>query len=217
MGLNVPKGIIKADANRILPSSEMFLHYGSVAAFSDYFRYVMIKKTNEMWIDADTICLSELFFEKEEYVFLEESPGIYNGTLLKMPSNSTLSKFLNKKSYILKNKNVAEKPLNLKSEKFWENWVYLGPKLLTEAVSILNLEDKAVPTTLASIIEISFEDPFDLLWNPLNKDLILSRAQEATCLTFFNSWIDQRGLDKNKILNGSAMHYFSNIFAKNKI
>ena len=200
MNLDVPSGVIKENANNIIPFSEVFLHYGKYAAFSDYFRYAMIQKTNEMWVDADTICLSELFFDDRDYVFLEEAPKIYNGTLLKMPADSTLSRFLNKKSKALKGNNVSGNTIDS-----WDVWTYIGPKLVTEGVCLLSLQDKSVPAIEASVIEIHHENPFDLLWNPKNTDSMLDRIGSATCLTYFNSWIDQKGFDKNQIPEGSVM------------
>ena len=70
MNLEVPDGVIKADANRILKEKEVFTHFGKYAAFSDLFRYAMILKTGEMWVDTDVFCFSKDFFEDAEYLFV---------------------------------------------------------------------------------------------------------------------------------------------------
>jgi hypothetical protein len=212
MELDVPPGVIKVDANTIVSKSEIFFHYGKLAAFSDYFRYVMIAKTDEMWVDIDTICLSEYFFEGLDYCFLEESPGIYSGTFLKMPSNSNLSVFLNKKARIAKSFYVNDSTVNFENNLNWESWTYLGPKLLTDAVNKLSLQEYSQPASIASVIEIDHENPFDLLWNPLNYEEMSKRISSAIALTFFNSWIDQRNLDKDNIVPGSMMWEFQKKF-----
>lgn len=211
MSLEVPKGINKLDANLILQESQIFLHYGKLAAFSDLFRYKMIQKTSDMWIDIDTICLSDDFFEKDSYVFLEESPGIYSGTLLKMPPNSNLCSFLNKRADNIKN-SYTNIEVDFAKNLNWDSWTYLGPRLVTDAINLLSLNSYAKSVHEAAVIEINHEDPFDLLWNPANFDLVYDRLSDAKCLTFFNSWIDQRNLDKNTILTGSVMNFFQKTF-----
>lgn len=212
MNLKVPPGVIKVDANKIVPDSDIFFHYGKLAAFSDYFRYVMISKTGEMWVDIDTICLSEYFFEDKEYVFIEESAGIYAAGILKMPSNSNLSAFLNKKAagirYVgsIAENDIASHSLN------WDNWTYIGPKLLTEAVKILSLQKHAQPYVIVSGIDIINENPYELLWNPKNRQRMDDRLSNSLSLTFFNSWLDQRNLDKNITPEGSVMYELAKKF-----
>jgi hypothetical protein len=205
MELDVPPGVIKVDANSIVPKSEIFLHYGKLAAFSDYFRYEMILKTNEMWVDVDTICLSEYFFDDKEYVFIEEAPNVYAGGVLKMPSNSDLSIFLNKRAKSIKSFYVDDSSVNFENSLDWKSWTYLGPNLLTDAVTSLSLQKYSQPASLTSVIDINREDPFDLLWNPANYSEMIKRVSPAIALTFFNSWIDQRNLNKDNFIPGSMI------------
>ena len=202
MDLEVPAGVTKVDANTIIPKSEIFLHYGKLAPFADYFRYRMIKQTSEMWVDADTICLSDYFFEDREYVFIEEMPDFFAQGILKMPSNSDLSNFLNERSSELifeRNESGNYHPSTWTPSDA-KSWIYLGPALLTEAVKKFSLESYGVPALELSGIDISVseENPYELLWNPANKDFMMERLKSSKSVTFFNSSLDMRGVGEYK-------------------
>jgi hypothetical protein len=193
MDLDVPPGVVKADANEIVPKSDIFIHYGKLAPFADYFRYKMIAKTNEMWVDADTICLSEYFFEDKEYVFIEEMPNFFAQGILKMPADSDLSKFLNEHASKLKFQN---KEYIKDGEFIASEWIFLGPKLLTEGVEKFSLQKYGQPALIVNGLDISIiaEDPYDLLWNPKNLNIMTDRLKSSISLTFFNSSLNWRGL-----------------------
>jgi len=213
MDLEVPPGIVKVDANTIVPESEVFIHYGKLAPFADYFRYAMIAKTNEMWVDADTICLSEYFFEDKEYVFIEERPNFYAQGILKMPSDSEVCKFLDKASSELRFQNVEE----FKDGEFNpETWLFLGPKLFTEAVNKFFLQEHGQPPLKVNGLQLGIEDPYLLLWDSKNYDFMFERLKSSTCLTFFNSALDLRGLSehKNNLPKGSFMAKLEKKFLK---
>jgi hypothetical protein len=211
MDLEVPPGVVKADANEIIPESEVFVHYGKLAPFADYFRYKMISKTNEMWVDADTICVSDYFFEDKDYVFIEEMPGFYAQGILKMPSDSDLSKFLNDRaSTLLANRNKnGSLDINTWNEEDNKSWIFLGPGLLSEAVNKLSLQEHGQPALLVNGLDLSVskEDPYDLLWNPENHDTIMKRLSSSVSITFFNSSLDFKDLTdvKNILTEGSVM------------
>ena len=60
----VPQGVTIKDTNEILPESEIFRNNrGSVAAFSDWFRYTMLNKRGNYWVDMDTIFLKPFSFD----------------------------------------------------------------------------------------------------------------------------------------------------------
>jgi hypothetical protein len=214
MDLKVPPGIVKVDANEIVPEADVFLHYGKLTAFSDYFRYEMILKTNEVWADVDTICLSEYFFDDKEYVFIEEASGVYAGGVLKMPSDSELSIFLHEQADRLRFENAKETDVVFHKDFDWASWSYIGPTLLTKAVSKLSLQKHAQPALVINGLDLSTERPYDLFWNPDYRDMMLKRLPSSVSLTFFNSVLDQYNLDKNTIPEGSLMWEFEKKFLK---
>lgn len=178
----------------------------------------MIAQTGEMWVDADTICLSNYFFEDKDYVFIEEKPGFYAQGILKMPQDSKLCTSINMKAKAL----IADKnESGVFSASSWtdsdaKSWIFLGPGLLTEVVNDLDLGHHAQTALRVNGIDLSVntEDPYDLLWNPENLKLIAERLKESVSFTFFNSSLELRGLSsaKNSLVDGSYMWWLSKIF-----
>jgi hypothetical protein len=211
MDLDVPPGIVKVDANTIAPESDVFYHYGKLAPFADYFRYKMIAKTDEMWVDADTVCLSEYFFEDKEYVFIEEMPDFYAQGILKMPSDSDLCKFLNEAAasrMVNKNEN-GNFSVSTWTQEDGKSWIFLGPGLLTEAVKKLSLQQYGQPVLEVNGLDISVsgESPYELFWNPTNCPQMLDRLKSSRSMTFFNSSLELNGLVEklNDFPEGSVM------------
>jgi hypothetical protein len=90
--LDLPAGVIVRDANEILPESSVFFYgdgagigRGSVAAFSNLFRYHMLHQIGGWWVDADVICLSETIPESEIFVGWEY-PDLIGSAILKFPA-----------------------------------------------------------------------------------------------------------------------------------
>jgi hypothetical protein len=84
---NLPSEITFVDAEEILESSwlDRFRVRGkpSLQHFSDLFRYVMIRKTGSIWIDADLVCLKKFFPSKSGEIFgLESGTGLINNAIL---------------------------------------------------------------------------------------------------------------------------------------
>jgi hypothetical protein len=95
----VPDGVVVKDANEILPSSEIFCYgehtgmfKGSLAAFSNLFRYELLLKRGGYWVDLDIICLK--FFDfSEPYVFGKVDECEVGSAVIKTPKNCDLSRF----------------------------------------------------------------------------------------------------------------------------
>lgn len=86
----VPDGVELRDAGDILPESEIVRHCnGSVAPFSDWFRYELMKRGLGTWIDTDLYLLGQLD-EGRPYLFGEERPGVINNAVLRLPADSPL-------------------------------------------------------------------------------------------------------------------------------
>jgi hypothetical protein len=216
MDLAVPAGVIKADANTILKEKEVFTHFGKYAAFSDLFRYAMIIKTGEMWIDTDMFCFSENFFEDTEYLFVEEATGIYCGNLLKLPKNSEIVKWLYSNAKINgASLAIADPEKNLK-DLSWESWTYIGPALLTKAIKKYGLEKFAIDKRQGHLLDIHNEDPRKFFWDADFLEKTLERASKAASGSFFNSWLDQRHFNKNELTKGSAVELFYNKYVIGK-
>ena len=83
------------DASLILPESAVVRHRrGSVAPFSDWFRYELLKRGAGTWIDTDMYLLRPLD-EEVEHLFGEERSGVINNAVLRLPASSpTLQELL---------------------------------------------------------------------------------------------------------------------------
>src|SRR5205823_4237725 len=86
--IGIPDGVELQDASRVLPATAVVRHRrGSVAPFSDWFRYELLKRGLGTWIDTDMYLLRPLD-EQAEHLFGEERPGVINNAVLRLPADS---------------------------------------------------------------------------------------------------------------------------------
>jgi len=94
----IPKGVILKDANAIIPEAEIFYYQhgeksglgkGSVAGFSDIFRYKLLYEKGGWWVDMDVTCLKPFDFSAP-YVFRAHDFLPVVGNIMKCPPNSPL-------------------------------------------------------------------------------------------------------------------------------
>jgi hypothetical protein len=86
--IGIPDGVELEDAASILPPSAVVRHRrGSVAPFSDQFRYELLKRGLGTWIDTDMYLVGPLD-EHGTHLFGEERPGIINNAVLRLPADS---------------------------------------------------------------------------------------------------------------------------------
>ena len=70
---NIPEGVIIKDGNNILDKKHIFYYEGSIAPFSDLFRYKLLFEKGGVWTDCDIICINRLPIDKQhEYIFVAE-------------------------------------------------------------------------------------------------------------------------------------------------
>jgi hypothetical protein len=70
---NIPEGVIIKDGNNILDKKHIFYYEGSIAPFSDLFRYKLLFEKGGIWTDCDIICINRLPIDKQhEYIFVAE-------------------------------------------------------------------------------------------------------------------------------------------------
>jgi hypothetical protein len=185
MEMSVPSGVNKIDASTIVPQDKVFTYHGQYAGFSDYFRYRMIQLTGTMWVDADTLCLTDKFFEEDEFVFIRESDYLIAGGILQMPQDHILTAYLNKQT---------EKLIpQLKKFQDKEKWAALGPLLLTKFVKKLKLERHAQPAEKVNVLD-HWSKGSDF-WDPSKTDEIINDCLKAYSATMFTGTLRARGFD----------------------
>lgn len=121
LSMEVPRGVTKRDAREIVPEKNIFLVKNSYAAFSDVFRYNMLHKLDLIWVDADTLCLTDDWsFFKDDILFCSEYDDYYVGGVLKLPMNSKITTYLTSQVGFVDPSSMY--------------WAEMGPILLTKAI-----------------------------------------------------------------------------------
>lgn len=94
---NVPIGTILKDANEILDKSEIFTYKNkSYSAISNRFRFELLYKKGNMWVDTDVVSIKKYnFTEDDKYIIFTESNKKYNeekigACILKFPKGDPI-------------------------------------------------------------------------------------------------------------------------------
>ena len=87
---NVPDGVRVRDAREILPEHRVIRHHsGSVALFSNHFRYELQRRGLGTWIDCDVYLLKPIDLDRPA-LFAWEAPGLINTAILRLPRQSPI-------------------------------------------------------------------------------------------------------------------------------
>lgn len=88
---DVPRGVELRDANEFFPRDRVFFYRrgfdaGSVAVFSDLFRFRMLHGCGGWWVDADVVCMShEVPSSDIVFAFEDKTRGSVGSAVLKLP------------------------------------------------------------------------------------------------------------------------------------
>ena len=94
---NIPNGVVIKDGNEILEKIKIFRYKnGSISAFTNIFRFVLLYKKGGYWADTDLICIKKLPFNENDIVIPSEPYKDYNNStptssLLKLPKNHNIA------------------------------------------------------------------------------------------------------------------------------
>lgn len=119
----LPDSLIICDANEIIPYNEVFVYksksqfgygLGSVAGFSDIFRYKLLYEKGGWWVDMDVTCLKPFDVVSDYFFRFHHELGVV-GNIMKVPKNSLLMKtcYDQAKSTINENNSDWHKPIQL--------------------------------------------------------------------------------------------------------
>jgi hypothetical protein len=155
--IGIPDGVELQDASQVLPASAVIRHRrGSVAPFSDLFRYELLKRGAGTWIDTDMYLLRPLD-EKAEHLFGEEKPGVINNAVLRLPQDSPiLDELLGPFTGTMPAWLSRRHRLASHVRKWWRRgidvgampWGTTGPAALTAATTKFGLSSLALPPTV---------------------------------------------------------------------
>jgi hypothetical protein len=180
----VPSGVILKDADAILPRNKVFryaageFNLGSIAGFTNLFRYTVIHQRGGWWIDTDVCLIRPFEFGQEELYFEESSqtePFYVSNSCFKAPPGST----------------IMADCLRRFSEKDVTRVVHgeTGPRLLTD--SILSLDNRALVLGNEQVAPIPWWE-----WRRLFYDESVS-LDGWQAVHFWNAMITAEDLNKN--------------------
>jgi hypothetical protein len=154
--IGTPADVECADAQAILPRSAVFRHKrtGSLAPFSDWFRYRMLLVEGGIWCDADIVCLRPFDFTRD-VVIASSGPGWLNNAVLGLPAGHALARWLNDycehpsrwfptdswKTRLIK----LRRKLLHRGDRARFRYGETGPKALTRIAKHLGLDVEALP------------------------------------------------------------------------
>lgn len=141
---NLPPQVRAGDANEIFPVTSILVYKDkrkpSPSLHSNLFRYAMIARTGQIWVDLDMIALRPFVFPSD-YVFGRETPASINTAVLGLPAASpTLADLL---LFRPDTRGVAPHITGLRRLKYWvrtfgrgypiDRWAWgsTGPRALT--------------------------------------------------------------------------------------
>lgn len=169
---DVPSGVALRDANQILPESRVFFYgtkaglgRGSVAAFSNLFRYHMLDRVGGWWVDADVICLSDTVPAVDTFLGWEDERTI-GSAILRFPARHWLVQELRDA--------VERAGTDL-------DWGATGPRLLTRVACERGLSARPQSTSYP----VRAKDALQLLM-PEHRDVIRQKTAQAPFLHLWN-------------------------------
>lgn len=198
--LQVPKGVIKVDANTIISKNKIFKTDNSYGPFADMFRYKMIQETGLTWTDTDNVCLQKNW-NFPEYLFgMQGGPHkiVANG-ILRAPQKSKLIK------------DLVDISSSFDKDKI--EWGEIGPQLLTEKIKEHKLTEYIQnPKTFYPINYWEWNWIFD----EEKMGDVLRASKRSHTLQIWNQMLNRNGIDNNEFPEKSAMQYFYNLYVMGK-
>lgn len=92
---NLPAGAIYRDAAELIPEESVFVHTsGSLAHFSDWFRFLFLYREGGFWVDMDIICLSGQIPKVQPYFAAENDHTVGTGVLSFPPGHPLIKNML---------------------------------------------------------------------------------------------------------------------------
>lgn len=175
--LEVPPGVIKADAAEILPRNEVFEFDRSFSGFSNIFRYALLLQQGGWWVDADVYCQVDSFPDCR-YAWASEDEQFINGAILKFPvGDPTLADILKAAVRIGRKVQV---------------WGQLGPRLLT--CFLFDWPDQLYGST-RDFYPVPWRDTHRL-WLPEDHASVAAACAESPFVHMWASVLSRLGIDR---------------------
>ncbi|GFE58489.1 glycosyltransferase [Geobacter sp. AOG1] len=180
--LEVPKGATLCDASEILPASDLSKYTqagmkANLAAFSDVFRYQVIRKKGGWWFDTDVLCLAS----SSQFVQILSAKDIKVSAGFQSPDVIACGVLY--LDYSCLTNKILDEIENVGTE---FDWGAIGPTLITRVINELNLRHLVEPEIFFYPIHYSqFRRMFDPAWT----DWCKSRVDGSLSVHLWNEFI----------------------------
>jgi hypothetical protein len=147
---NVPGGVTLKDASEIAPADSLQrFHYKgkpNLAHFSDYFRYLMFRETEYIWVDTDMLLLAPITVALERTLLARESSNSINNAIIRLDNKGPeLGRMISETEALMDRD---------------QHWGATGPRLLTKLFRDSPIMRNVFETRLF------FPIPHDDFWKP---------------------------------------------------
>jgi hypothetical protein len=179
--LVIPAGTERVDAREVLPEAAVFENLrerGTYAAFSNIFRYRLLQLEDTTWVDTDVMLVGDSL-PAGPYLFGYEDPGYVNSAILRAPTDSPFLHYLYDMA-------TAVDPAELE-------WGQIGPRLVTEAVTQLELHHLVQPIDV--LYPVHYRE-VGILFDPLRREEVDRRLARASTLHLWNEIMRRGGAVK---------------------
>ena len=202
---NIPKGTIVKNGEDIISKDYIFKYSnGSYSAFSNLFRFYLLHKKGNFWVDTDIICTHKFDFTNKICIF-NEPDGYYKektitSCVIKLPKNSILT-------YTAVELCKEGRKQVISNKVKWG----LGLAILNELVKIFNL--KNIILDWRHIMVCGFLD-WRILINSKHKchEKIYKNynnlPQENKCIHLWNEMWRRYNIDKNKKFDSDSLYEY---------
>jgi hypothetical protein len=180
--LPVPEGVERRDAAQICPPSAIFrlepgIGHGSLAPFSDIFRYELLLREGGWWVDTDVVCLRPDLPPRDTF-FARESPELVNCAVLRFPPGHAVMRC------------CRDKALARRADPAWGA---TGPGLLTAVLAEQGLLEQAAPP--ACCYPVGWAELLDL-FDPEKAGAVGARVAPAFALHLWNEITRRNAINK---------------------
>ncbi len=189
----VPAGTTVLDGTTIVPASRIFtvqnhaFGHGSLGGFADVFRYNLLLRKGNWWVDLDSVCLKPFDFG-DEYVISSEMNKLgfqMNNGYLKAPSGSLIYQWLEEQS-----RSIGP---NMQ-------WGASGPRLMERAVAKFDLYQYVQHAEV--FCPVDYSNNCELLINPAPWNF----GPETYAVHLWHEAWRSRKIDKNKVYHPDCLY-----------
>ena len=180
--LILPPGVIRRNASDVIDSSKVYIYRsgagsGSVAAFSNEFRYRLVLEHDAVWVDTDVVCLRADWPDRDYYFGWQDAThDLCNSAVLGAPLNSELI-------------NDALSRLTT-ANKATATYGSLGPEILTASLQTVGLEH--VAAEYVEYYPISLHECRSF-FDPASRDKVHDQIKDSYAVHLWNEiWIRSR-------------------------